>query len=42
MTGFVSKSIQLKEQLADIMNDEKPWQWMDTADGWIKPSSVSS
>ena len=36
IAGFVSELIQLKEQLVDIMNEAKPWEWVDTIDGWAK------
>lgn len=37
MTRFVSKSIQFKDQLVEVMEMEKPWEWVDTIDGWRKP-----
>ena len=34
---FVSETIQLNERLVEIMNEEKPWQWIDTINGWELP-----
>jgi hypothetical protein len=37
MAEFVSEYIQLIAQLRDIMNDERPWNWVDTVNGWRLP-----
>ena len=42
ITQFISELIQLKEQIVDVMNDEKPWAWVDTPEGWGLPEEDSS
>jgi hypothetical protein len=37
MCEFVSRIIQLNEALKDITRDERPWNWVDTMDGWRLP-----
>jgi hypothetical protein len=37
MTLFVSELIKLKDQLEEVVNREKPWQWVGTIDGWELP-----
>lgn len=41
ITRFMSELIQLKEQIIDVMNDEKPWEWVDTPNGWGLPMKDS-
>lgn len=31
---FVSNAIELNKLLCEVMNDEKPWNWIDTCNGW--------
>ncbi len=34
----VSEILQLKEQLVGIMDEEKPWNWVEAPKGWALPS----
>ena len=37
MTRFVCSVIELKDQIKDIQSFERPWEWVDTPNGWGLP-----
>ena len=39
ITRFISELIQLREQIIEVLNDEKPWEWIDNTEGWGLPES---
>jgi hypothetical protein len=38
----VSELLQLKDQLIAVMNEEKPWDWVEVSDGWALPAKETT
>ena len=37
MTGFIADLISLKDQIRDVQEFERPWEWVEASEGWELP-----